>query len=282
MKIRPLSDVLGAEVIGADVRDLNDGAFDAIRQAHLDYGLVVLRDQHMTPDDHIGFSRRFGPLVCQVLDQYSLPGHREILVLTNRREDGRPLGLADAGRRWHTDMSYTEEPPLGSLLYGLEVPPEGGQTKFANMYAAYEALSDAMKTRLAGLRAVHDYKRHYSRADAESGGQRAKLRDERVDSLKPAIHPVVRTHPETGRKALYVDEGHTIAIEGMDERESEALLRELCAHATRPEFVYTHEWRRFDLVFWDNRCLLHQAQPYDQERYLRHMQRTTVAGDRPC
>jgi len=281
MEIRPLSDALGAEVIRVDVRNLSDGEFAAIHKAHLDYGVIVLRDQHMTPDDHIAFSKRFGPLVCQVLDQYSLPGHREILVLTNKRENGKPLGLPDGGRRWHTDMSYNDEPPLGSLLYGLEVPPEGGQTKFANMYAAYEALSDAMKERIAGLRAIHDYKRHYKKADAASGGKRATLREDQVDSLKPAVHPVVRTHPETGRKALYIDEGHTIGIEGMDDAEAGPLLAELCAHAIRPEFVYAHDWRQYDLVFWDNRCLLHQAQPYDQDNYIRHMQRTTVAGDRP-
>jgi len=281
LQTRPLSDVLGAEITGVDVRDLSDRDFDAIRRAHLDHGVIVLRDQHMTPADHIAFSRRFGPLVCQVLDQYSLPGHREILVLTNKRENGKPLGLADAGRRWHTDMSYTDEPPLGSLLYGIEVPPEGGETKFANMYAAYDALAADMKARLAGLRAVHDYQRHYRKADAESGGKRATLRDDQIESLKPSAHPVVRTHPETGRKALYVDEGHTIGIEGMDDDEARSLLAELCAHAIRPEFVYTHQWRQYDLVFWDNRCLLHQAQPYNQEKYVRHMQRTTVAGDRP-
>lgn len=281
MEIRPLSDMLGAEIIGVDVRDLSDEEFRAVHQAHLDYGVIVLRDQHMTPEDHIAFSERFGPLVCQVLDQYSLPGHREILVLTNKRENGKPIGLPDGGRRWHTDMSYTDEPPLGSLLYGLEVPPEGGETKFANMYAAYDALPGAMRERVAGLRAVHDYKRHYKKADAASGGKRAKLTDEQIDSLQPAVHPVVRTHPETGRKALYVDIGHTIGIDGMDEAEAQALLAELCAHAIRPEFIYTHNWRQFDLVFWDNRCLLHQAQPYDQEKHLRHMQRTTVTGDRP-
>ena len=125
MQLHPLSEVLGAEIIGVDVRDLRDGEFDAIHRAHLDHGMIVLRDQHMTAEDHIAFSERFGPLACQVLDQYSLPGHRESLVLSNKRDNGKPLGLPDGGRRWHTDMSYTDEPPLGSLLYGLEVPPEG-------------------------------------------------------------------------------------------------------------------------------------------------------------
>jgi len=281
LEIRPLSDVLGAEIIGADVNNLRDEDFRRIHRAHLDHGVIVLRDQHVTPDEHIAFSRRFGDLDYQVLDQYSLPGYREILVLTNKVTDGKPLGLADAGRRWHTDMSYNEVPPLGSLLYGLEVPPEGGDTKFANLYAAYDALPEATKRRVAGLKGIHDYVRHYKRADDLSGGKRAKLSDAQMASLKQAVHPIVRTHPETGRKALYIDEGHTIGIEGMSDEEAKPLLKELYEHATRPEFVYTHKWRLFDIVFWDNRCLLHQAQPYDAAKHVRYMHRTTVKGDRP-
>ena len=281
LEIRPLSDKLGAEIIGVDVNDLSDNAFRKIHQAHLDYCVIVLRDQHVTPEQQIAFSRRFGDLDYQVLDQYSLPGHREILVLTNKVVDGKPAGLADAGRRWHTDMSYNEIPPLGSLLYGLEVPPEGGDTKFANLYAAYAGLPDATKKRIADLKGIHDYVSHYKRADALSGGKRAKLTEEQMGSLKQAIHPIVRTHPETGRKALYVDEGHTVGIEGMREAEAKPLLKELYEHAIRPEFVYSHKWRLFDIVFWDNRCVLHQAQPYDATNYVRYMHRTTVKGDRP-
>ena len=279
--VRPLSSILGAEILGIDAADLSDDEFAIIHKAHLDHGVIVLRDQHLNPDQHIAFSCRFGDLDYQVLDQYSLPGHREILVLSNKVKDGKPLGLSDGGRRWHTDMSYNEIPPLGSLLYGLDVPPEGGDTKFANMYAAYEALSSSMKERIDGLRAIHDYVRHYAKADQKSGGKRAKLTDDQLATLKPATHPIVRTHPETGRKALYIDEGHTIGIVGMEDAEAKSLLRDLYEHSISPEFIYTHEWRQFDLVFWDNRCLLHQAQPYDQQRYVRHMHRTTVKGNRP-
>jgi taurine dioxygenase len=281
LEIRPLSDALGAEIIGADVNEIGDDDFRKIHQAHLDYCVIVLRDQHLTPEQHIAFSRRFGDLDYQVLDQYALSAHREILVLTNKVVEGKPAGLADAGRRWHTDMSYNEVPPLGSLLYGLEVPPEGGDTKFTNLYAAYAALPDATKTRIAGLKGIHDYVRHYKRADDLSGGKRAKLTEEQMATLKQAIHPIVRTHPETGRKALYVDEGHTVGIEGMGEAEAKPLLKELYEHAIQPEFVYAHKWRQFDVVFWDNRCVLHQAQPYDAAKYDRYMHRTTVKGDRP-
>lgn len=281
LEIRPLSGALGAEIIGADVRDLSDEDFDRIHQAHLDHCVIVLRDQHLSPEQHMAFSRRFGALDQQVLDQYSLPEHREVLVLSNKAENGKPLGLPDGGRRWHTDMSYNDLPPLGSLLYGLEVPPEGGNTKFANMYSAYEALPESTRQRVATLRGIHDYRRHYKQANEKSGGKRAQLTEKQVASLNPAVHPIVRTHPETERKALYVDEGHTIGIEGMDDDEAGPLLAELCAHCIRPEFVYSHEWRQYDVVFWDNRCVLHQAQPYDQEKYVRHMHRTTVKGDRP-
>jgi taurine dioxygenase len=281
MEVRPLSDILGAEIMGVDVRAMSDDEFRGIHKAHLDHGVIVLRDQHLTPEDHIAFSRRFGEVDLQVLDQYHLPGHREVLVLSNKVENGKALGLPDGGRRWHTDMSYNETPPLGSLLYGMEVPPEGGQTKFANMYAAYDALSDDMKERIKDLRAIHDYVRHYRRAKQQSGSKRATLTEEQLASLEPAVHPIVRTHPVTGRKALYVDEGHTIGIEDMDDAEALPLLKQLYEHGIRPEFVFAHDWRQFDLVFWDNRCLLHQAQPYDQTKYVRHMHRTTVKGDRP-
>jgi taurine dioxygenase len=281
LEIHPLSDVVGAEIVGVDVNDLSDDEFERIHQAHLDYCVIVLRDQHVTPAQQVAFSRRFGDLDYQVLDQYSHPEFREILVLTNKVADGKPVGLADAGRRWHTDMSYNEIPPLGSLLYGLEIPPEGGETKFASLYAAYDALPDATKQRIAGLRGIHDYVRHYKRADDLSGGKRARLTDAQKASLTQVAHPIVRTHPETGRKALYVDEGHTIGIEGMSDAEAKPLLRELYEHATKPQFVYTHTWRPFDIVFWDNRCLLHQAQPYDAEKHIRYMHRTTVKGDRP-
>ncbi len=281
IEVTPLSEAIAAEITGVDVAKAGDEEFRDIHRAHLDHGVIVLRDQHLPPEQQIAFSRRFGDLDYQVLDQYALPGLREILVLSNKKANGKPLGLPDGGRRWHTDMSYNDEPPLGSLLYGLEVPPEGGNTKFANMYAAYDALPEDLKRTVAGLRAVHDYQRHYKKADAKSGGKRAKLRDDQIESLQPAVHPIVRTHPETGRKSLYIDEGHTVGIDGMDDDEAAPLIRRLYEHSIQPQFVYSHSWRQFDLVFWDNRCVMHQAQPYDQDKYVRHMHRTTVKGDRP-
>ena len=237
---------------------------------------MVFPDQHLTPVEHIAFSRRFGALHIHMLEQYLMDGHPELLVLSNVKRDGRAIGIEDAGRYWHSDVTYEEVPPLGSLLYGVEVPPAGGDTWFANMYAAYDALDAAMKARLAGLRAVHRY--NIDRQRRQRGA--IKITEEQAARIDEVAHPVVRTHPETGRKALYVNPGFTIGIDGMAESESTALLTQLFGHMDDPAFHYRHVWRPRDLVFWDNRCVMHRATDYDPD-HTRHMLRTTVAGDRP-
>ena len=275
--VRQLSPSLGAEITGVDLAGpLSDDDFARIRQAHLDHCVVVFPDQHLTPVEHIAFSRRFGELHIHMLDQYLMDGHPELLVLSNVKRNGRAIGIEDAGRYWHSDVTYEEVPLLGSLLYGVEVPPQGGDTWFANMYAAYDALDGETKARLAELRAVHRYnidrKRRQRGAITITEDQAARIRD--------VTHPVVRSHPETGRKALYVNPGFTIAIEGMADAEGAALLAELFDHMDDPAFHYRHVWRQRDLVFWDNRCVMHRATDYDPV-HTRHMLRTTVKGDRP-
>ncbi|MCW5730623.1 MAG: TauD/TfdA family dioxygenase, partial [Alphaproteobacteria bacterium] len=186
----------------------------------------------------------------------------------------RNVGAPRAGFEWHSDQSYKPVPALGTLLYGVECPPVGANTEFASMYAAYEALPVAMKARIETRRGVHDYAwawRTYYK-------DRAPLTEEETRRLPPVLHPLVRAHPETGRKALYLSEGLTRTIEGMDEAEGRALVLELNDFATQPRFVYSHEWRAGDLVFWDNRCLLHRATPADAS-YRRVMQRTMVQDD---
>ncbi len=275
--IRPLAPALGAEVRGADLsRPLPDDAFVRIKQAHLDHSVLVFRDQHLTPEQHIAFSQRFGDLHIHMLDQYLMTGHPEILVLSNVKEGGRALGIEDAGRYWHSDVTYEEEPPLGSLLYGAEVPPQGGDTLFVSMYAAYEALDAATKRRIASLRARHRY--NIDKERQRHG--KIQVTDAQSAALKEVSHPVVRTHPESGRKALYVNPGFTIGIEGLAETEGAALLEELFGHNDDARFQYRHVWRQHDLVFWDNRCVMHQATGYDPS-HTRHMLRTTVKGDRP-
>ena len=275
IQVNPLSDTnFFAEVTGADLKRDDDEQFAAIKAAHLKHGVIVIRGQSMTPDDQIRFSRRFGPLAIHVLEDQLLKGHPEILLVSNKTEDGRYVGLPDAGRFWHTDQSYEEKPALGSLLFAIEVPADGsGDTWFCDMTSAYDALTDDMKTRLDGLRGKHIYNHSH---------ENFSLNGEQQDRLPGYDHPLVRTHPETGRKALYLGGKLLKFIVGMDETESVMLLDDLYGYCQDERFIYKHKWRQGDLVFWDNRCTMHYAQPYDDKRYTRHMHRTTVQGDRPA
>jgi alpha-ketoglutarate-dependent taurine dioxygenase len=279
-RYRRFAAALGAEIEGLDLaRPLDDATFAAVREAFLDSeGVLVLRDQRITPEQHIEFSRRFGPLAIHVLRQFLLPGHPEILLVSNVIEDGKPIGLGDAGRYWHSDLSYVAEPSLGSLLHAQEIPTEGGDTSFANLYAAYEALPGAVKRRLDGTRATHSYRKSYD--VLEGSPFRPKLSAAQQAEVRAVVHPVVRTHPETGRKALFVNEGFTERILDIPEAESRELLRFLFAHSTEPRFIYRHRWRDHDLVFWDNRCAIHFAHGCPPA-LRRHMHRTTVQGDVP-
>jgi taurine dioxygenase len=280
VRYRRFAAPLGAELVGLDLgRPLDDDAFAAVRQAFLDSeGVLVLRDQLITPEQHIAFSRRFGPLMIHVLRQFLLDGHPEILLVSNVVENGKPIGLGDAGRYWHSDLSYAAEPSLGSLLHARELPAEGGDTSFANLYAAYEALSPEIKRRIDGKRAVHSYRKSYDRLEGSSW--RPPLTASQKEEVQEVTHPVVRTHPETRRKALFVNEGFTARILDMPEAESDELLQHLFAHSTEPRFIYRHRWQAHDLVFWDNRCAIHLAHGCAPE-LRRHMHRTTVKGDAP-
>jgi taurine dioxygenase len=281
IEVRPFSGVLGAEVIGADLAHYQDDAqFARIEQALLAYGVLAIREQHINPEQHIAFSRRFGELEIHVLDQYLLPRHPEILLISNKQVNGKDIGLQDAGNEWHTDISYRERPALGSLLYALEIPPEGGDTLFASLYAAYDALTDDMKARIATLRAVHTYQQYHERSKQKALGTRSSMTTEQAARVPDVTHPLVRTHPQTGRKALYVSPGLTVGIADMHEAEGRALLAQLNKLATQAAFVYRHKWRLHDVLFWDNRCTIHLATGYDR-RYTRHMHRTTIQGDRP-
>jgi taurine dioxygenase len=271
---------VGAEVVDLDLsQPIDDETVDSIRRALLDSGgLLVFRRQFITPEQHIAFSRRFGSLMIHVLSQYLLPGHPEILRVSNVIENGQPIGLGDAGQYWHSDLSYTPEPSLGSLLHALELPIEGGDTSFANMTAAYDELPDDIKERLMGKRAVHSYRHSYDRMS--SSKWRPPMTQEQKDAIPEVIHPVIRTHPESGRKALFVNEGFTSRILDVPEAESQELLQLLFSHSTKPGFIYRHRWEDHDLVFWDNRCTIHLAHGCPAQ-LRRHMHRTTVKGDAP-
>lgn len=281
-EINPLTDGFGIEVVGLNLGDpLPDDVFNTLRRAWFGAGVMVVRDQHLTPDQQVAFSRRFGPLIVHVRDQFLLPGHPEILLVSNRkREDGTPVGFEDAGRYWHSDISYAEKPALGSMLYALEIPPQGGDTMFADMRRALATLPPETRRRVAGLRAYHSYTRDDRGKETIAGGRPA-LRGDQMSKLADVLHPVVRTVDDTADEALFVNPGFTFAIEGMDAVESAALLAELFAHATQPALVYTHRWRPNDLLCWDNRTVMHHATFYDP-KYTRHMHRTTIEGARPA
>lgn len=278
--INPFDAPCGAEVIGLDCGgEIDADTFEAVRQAFRDHSVLVFRDQRLTPDQHVAFSQRWGDLKGHILKQYLLTGYDTLLVISNKRDErGEPVGIEDAGRYWHTDVSYEDVPPMGSLLYGLEVPPEGGDTMFASQYAAYDNLPQDLKSRIADLKARHRF--NYTQIQESEDSNRKPLTDEQKKQLVGAIHPIVRTHPETGRKALYVNPGFTSGVQDLDEEESQALLNELFKYATSPDVIYRHTWRQGDLVMWDNRCLMHHATPYP-DGYIRHMHRTTVAGTKP-
>jgi taurine dioxygenase len=278
--IRAFDAPLGAEVLGLDLsQPLSEGDFARLHRAHLDHHVLVFRDQNITPGQQVAFSRRFGPLQIHVLRQFQLATDPEVLVISNIRENGQPIGLGDAGHFWHSDLSYKETPSLGSMLHAQELPAKGGDTLFANQHTAWERLPAHLRRAVAGARAEHSYLARYEDL-RKRNPWRPALTQAQIDEVKPVVHPVVRTHPETGRKALFVSEHFTTRIVGLPEDESRALLDELFDHSTRPEHIYRHQWQPQDMVFWDNRSLMHLAAgcPEDQRRKL---YRTTIEGDVP-
>ncbi|OLL31666.1 taurine dioxygenase [Burkholderia sp. SRS-W-2-2016] len=279
-EIRPFDAPLGAEVIGLDLsQPLDAHDFARLHLAHLNHHVLVFRDQRITPQQQIAFSRRFGPLQIHVLHQFGLPGYPEVLVVSNIIENGQPIGLGDAGHYWHSDLSYKEKPSLGSLLHAQELPAEGGDTLFANMHLAWDTLPAHLRSAVQGRSAEHTYLAKYAELQKRSPW-RPNLSAEQIAQVKPVVHPIVRTHPETGRKALFVSEHFTTRVIGVPEDESRALLAELFAHSVRPEHLYRHRWTAHDMVFWDNRSLMHLAAG-TPDHLRRKLYRTTIEGDVP-
>lgn len=280
-EIRPASRALGAEVVGWDICKPSDAkTIAAFREALAKNCILLFRDQKITPEQQVAFSKRFGKLEHHVLNDYLLKDCPEIYVLSNVKKSKRPIGRAGAGQYWHTDLSYTKNPSLGSLMYAIEVPNTGGDTMFSNMYKAYDALSQPMKTMLEGLTAIHDFA-HTQRTYIAPAGLTKPATPEQLAKTPPVEQPLVRTHPETGQKSLYVSPGMMTEIVGMSARESRAILEFLFEHTTSPEFVYRHQWRKGDLVFWDNRASMHCAINDYGPDDRRIMHRTTLKGGGP-
>jgi len=272
IRVTPIADAVGAEIAGVDLAsDLADATIAEIRRAWLDHLVVFFRDQALGPDEFLAFARRIGDPVEYPFVK-GIDGFPEIIAVTKL-----PHETVNFGGIWHSDTVYLERPPMATLLIAREVPPRGGDTEFASMYAAYDALSPGMQRLLDGLQAVN------SSALADVSKTREdRIRDSGLDAEKEYVsqHPVVRTHPETGRKALYVNVAHTERFVDMTIEESRPLLEYLFAHSIRPEFTCRFQWQPGSLAMWDNRCAMHNP-VNDYDGYTRSMHRITLAGDVP-
>jgi taurine dioxygenase len=281
MRIVPSQDVIGAEIDDLDLaQPLSNDEFSRIESAFNTHEVICFREQYLDEEQLVAFARRFGEVERIFLTHYAHPRHPEIMFVSNIKENGRDIGHADAGRVWHTDMSYTARPPRATLLYALEVPMENGvalgDTQFASATAAHDSLPAELQQQIAGLRAVH-----------QVAGRRAKTGTGQWDQAQrlaqPAVvHPVVRTHPHTGRKCLYVSKGECEGIEGMAKDHGLALIDQLADHTVEARFRHTHRWRVRDLLMWDNCAVQHLASfDYEWPRHRRLMQRITVGGSLP-
>jgi taurine dioxygenase len=278
--VKPLSPALGAEIAGVDLREeLSTETVAAIVDAWHQYLVILFRNQSLSEEEQLRFARHFGVLQQrgrppEARNEVSRLKHPEITMLvSNIRENGKLIGsLADGEMHFHSDFCYVEKPAKGTFLYAVEIPSQGGDTLFLNMYKAYETLPAALKARVEGRKAVNAY--HYESPTRE-------VNEAQLDfSANPHYpQPIIRTHPDTRRKALYVNRLMTWTVEGMDKKEGSALLDQLFAHIEQDQFIYAHKWRVGDLVLWDNRCTLHARTDFsDKER--RMLRRNVVAGDR--
>jgi taurine dioxygenase len=278
-QVKPLHSSLGCEISGITLAQaVEPKLFDKVYEAFLDYELILFRDVDLPPATQVAFARAFGEVQIHVMNQYH--GYKdfpEIYMLSNLREDGKPSGKhPDRGTLfWHTDGSWRERTGQATMMYSEIVPPEGGETEFADMYAAYDNLSSEMKQRIEGKRAIHNLDFSRTRRHGED-----PMTAEQKAKVPPIAHPIVRTHPETGRKAIFLGD-HAQEIEGMDYDEGRALIEELNRLITPQSQVYTHRWRPRECIVWDNRCTLHRATGFNEVRHVRVMRRCTINGDRP-
>jgi taurine dioxygenase len=277
-EIRPLSPNLGAELIGVDLgRGVDDATFGDVYAAFLRYQVLLFGAQDLPSGRQVEFARRFGEVQIHVMNQYHADGYPELYRLSNVDEQGNPTGKhPDRGTlAWHTDGSWQRVTGQATILYAEIVPAAGGETHYCDMYGAYERLSAQWKTRIADLRAVHNLNFSRNRRHGED-----PMTDAQRQAVPPVDHPVVRTHPDTGRKCLFLGD-HAEYILGMDYDEGRALIEDLNALAIHPDLTYAHRWQPAQLILWDNRCLLHRATEYDVSREPRVIRRCTVLGEVP-
>ena len=279
LAILPTGAALGAEIRGLDLaQPMDDRTFESVDDAFARFGVIFFRNQRITPEQQVAFTRRFGAIEFNIFgERWSVPGAPEIVVVSNVTENGKPVGIRRAGENWHSDMCYTARPPRGTMLYAIETPALHGlplgDTEFASAAAAWDALPDDLRRRIEGRRAVFDF----------TGRKRAfPPTAEEIARNPPVTHPIVRTHPRSGRKCLYVMRDDCTGIEGIAPEEAEALIAALADHIVKPQFIYRHQWRPGDVLMWDNCTVQHRAiQDYDlPQRRLMH--RTTMGGAAPA
>lgn len=287
IRFRRLSPALGIEVDGLNVGTCTDDEFAAVRKQWVaSNGLIVIKNVQMTPAEHVAFARRFGEPTGSVrnkdaiLAKYRHPEYPEIYRVSNKSIDGMPVGREDAGTYWHSDGSTSATPHSCSILHAVEIPPYGGDTQFASMAVAYDALSDAMKEFLKGKYAVHSLANTIASGNKTSYGKEFEGQMDKA-LAKTATHPVVRLHPESGRKCLFVNPGFTSEIVGLHPEESAAILKFLFAHCVQPEFIYRHRYTVNDVVIWDNRATMHYAVSDYKSYGSRYMHRVTCKGQVP-
>ena len=276
IQVNPLSEHLGGEINDVDARSIGQEiSLNSVKSLLFEHQLLCFRDQDLLPQDVLDFTQLFGEPVPHVLQQFALPGFPDIVVLSNIVEDGRPIGNRGEGFGWHTDLTYMARPAAYTILYALEVPPEGGDTLFASMYKAYDSLTEKEKEQLRGRVANYSYLKLYSKRENVE-----PLTEAQRERTPDVSHPLVRIHPETEREGMYLNLDDCIGVEGNDSTSGLDLVSQLFNY-TVENFQFRHRWRTGDLLIWDNRGALHTATAYDMERHRRLIYRTSVRGEVP-
>jgi taurine dioxygenase len=280
--VKPSGGILGCRIDDLDVsRPFGEKELGFTLRCLADYGVVCFPGQSLDPPAHVAFSRMFGELEVHVSGAFQEPGHPEVMILSNMVEDGKPIGLADAGQDWHTDMSFSRTIAFVNVLYALKVPHRDGRplgaTLFASTTAAYDALSDDVKRRIEGRTATHDFEKFWEMMRQRGGGKtsRAPLTEQQKRQKPPVSHPLVMVHPINGRRVLYADPGYTVSIDGMEKQESDDLLEFLFQHQLQPQFQYAHRWAEGDVLIFDDLQTLHRAEAdyrQDEHRLIKRCQ----------
>ena len=278
--VEPLSEALGAKITGIDAAELDETTFGNLRDVFHKNLVVVVKDQNLTPAEQTKFARRFGEIQYHISPEYLMKDQPEVMILSNEKEEGKFIGLPDGGSEWHSDHSYVDQPTGYTMLHAIKVPQDGGDTEWTNMVRAYDTLSDEIKAQLEGLVGVHSFNRMKNQRLSVTV-RHMNDPDYYKRSPPDAFHPIVRTHPYTGKKALYISPRFTIGIRGMDDAQAQSLLDILFSHIQNRDFIYRHQWSVGDLLMWDNRATIHLALLGVPEGQARRMHRTTVLGEIP-